>query len=160
MSSFRCARSDGAMKLRFYPPFKDEGEVVASWGRAQLIKYLNRTLELKGGSKEDRVEAREWISMFSKEEVVLSRPWDRRGVSAQLSLRLGGAGQGRRLPGAVCARGSRAQQRGGASFPPFQSGSSELNRRGKASQLTELLGQICNARRGLMRRSSPSWLGE
>jgi hypothetical protein len=27
------------MKLKFFPPFKDEGEVVASWGEAQLIRY-------------------------------------------------------------------------------------------------------------------------
>jgi hypothetical protein len=38
-------------------------EVIASWGQAQLIKYLDGKLELKGGSKEDRIEAREWISM-------------------------------------------------------------------------------------------------
>jgi hypothetical protein len=25
--------------MRFFPPFKDEGEVIASWGQAQLIKY-------------------------------------------------------------------------------------------------------------------------
>jgi hypothetical protein len=54
----------GTMKMTFFPPFKDEGEVVAAWGEAQLIKYLDGKLELKGGSKEDRIEAREWISMF------------------------------------------------------------------------------------------------
>ena len=29
------------MKLKFFPLFKDEGEVVAGWGQAQLIKYLD-----------------------------------------------------------------------------------------------------------------------
>jgi hypothetical protein len=29
------------MKMKFFPPFHDEGEVVASWGQAQLIKYLD-----------------------------------------------------------------------------------------------------------------------
>jgi hypothetical protein len=57
-------------KSEYYPPFKDEGEVMASWGEAQLIKYLNGKLVLKGGSKEDRIEAREWISMFLNDAVV------------------------------------------------------------------------------------------
>ena len=58
------------MRMRFFPEFKDEGEVVASWGGAKLIRYLDGKLELKGGSKADRGEAREWISMFWHEAVV------------------------------------------------------------------------------------------
>jgi hypothetical protein len=57
-------------KSEYYPPFKDEGEVVASWGDAQLIKYLDGRSELRGGSKEDRAEAREWMSLFWHEAVV------------------------------------------------------------------------------------------
>jgi hypothetical protein len=45
-------------------------EVVASWEQAQLIKYLDGKLELKGGSREDRIEAREWVSMFLNDAVV------------------------------------------------------------------------------------------
>jgi hypothetical protein len=56
--------------MKFYPPFRDEGEVIAAWGEARLIKYLDGKLELKGGSKEDRVAAREWISLFWHEAVV------------------------------------------------------------------------------------------
>ena len=41
----------GAMKMKFFPPFKDEGEVIASWGEAQLIKYLDGKVELKGSSQ-------------------------------------------------------------------------------------------------------------
>jgi hypothetical protein len=63
-----CGKGDGGVK--FFPPFKDEGEVVAAWGQAQLIKYLDGETELKGGSKEDRIEAREWISLFWHEAVV------------------------------------------------------------------------------------------
>jgi hypothetical protein len=58
------------MKMGFFPPFKDEGEVVASWGEAELIKYLDGKVELKGGSKEDRIKAQEWISLFWHEAVV------------------------------------------------------------------------------------------
>ena len=51
-------------KSEYYPPFKDEGEVVASWGEAKLIKYLSGKSELKGGSEQDQAEAREWIARF------------------------------------------------------------------------------------------------
>jgi hypothetical protein len=54
----------------FYPLFKDKGEVVASWGQARLVKYLDGKVELKGGSKEDRLAAHEWISLFWHEAVV------------------------------------------------------------------------------------------
>ena len=57
-------------KSEYYPPFKDEGEVVAGWGEAQLIRYLDRKTELRGGSKEDRLAAQEWISLFWHEAVV------------------------------------------------------------------------------------------
>ena len=60
----------GAMKMKFFPPFKDEGEVVAAWGEAQLIRYLDGKTELRGGSKEDRLAAQEWISLFWHEAVV------------------------------------------------------------------------------------------
>ena len=56
--------------MKFFPPFQDEGEVVAAWGQAQLIRYLNGKTELRGGSKEDRLAAQEWISMFWHEAVV------------------------------------------------------------------------------------------
>ena len=51
-------------KSEYYPPFKDEGELIASWGEARLINYLDGKLVLKGGSKADRIAAREWISLF------------------------------------------------------------------------------------------------
>ena len=57
-------------KSEYYPPFKDEGEVMASWGEARLIEYLDGKLVLKGGSKEDRQAAHEWISMFLNDAVV------------------------------------------------------------------------------------------
>lgn len=53
-----------------FPGFKDESEVITSWGEAKLIKRLDGKIELKGGSKEERFEAREWISLFWHEAVV------------------------------------------------------------------------------------------
>ena len=57
------------MRMKFFPPFTDEGEVVAAWGKARLIKYLDGKTELRGGSKEDRLAAQEWISLFWHEAV-------------------------------------------------------------------------------------------
>lgn len=56
--------------MKFFPPYKDEGEVVATWGQAKLVRYLDGKLELKGGSRADRGEAKEWISLFWHEAVV------------------------------------------------------------------------------------------
>ena len=63
-------RNDWLMRMKFFPPFEDRGEVVAAWGQAQLIKYLDGKVELNGGSKEDRLAAQEWISLFWHEAVV------------------------------------------------------------------------------------------
>jgi hypothetical protein len=57
-------------KSEYYPPFKDEGEVMASGGEARLIEYLDGKLVLRGGSKEDRIAARKGISMFLNYAVV------------------------------------------------------------------------------------------
>ena len=58
------------MKLRFFPNFEDAGRVVASWGEARLIKYLDGKMELVGGCAGDRTQAKEWISMFCHEAMV------------------------------------------------------------------------------------------
>ena len=63
-------RQTRGMKTRFYTRFLDEGEVVASGGQAQLIKFLDGKLELRGGTKEDRMAAREWLSLFWHEAIV------------------------------------------------------------------------------------------
>jgi hypothetical protein len=57
-------------KSEYYPPFKDEGEVMARWGEAQLIRYLDGKTELRGGSEQERAEAKEWMSLFWHEAVV------------------------------------------------------------------------------------------
>ncbi len=47
---------------------KDE-QLIASFGDARLIKTSNGTLELRGGSNDDRTAAKEWISLFMHEAV-------------------------------------------------------------------------------------------
>ncbi len=55
--------------MRFFPEFKDEGEVIAGFGDAQLIRFLDGKMELRGGSNDDRTAAREWMSMFWHEAI-------------------------------------------------------------------------------------------
>ena len=38
-------------------------------GQAQLIRYLDGKTELRGGSEQDRAEAKEWMSLFWHEAV-------------------------------------------------------------------------------------------
>ena len=67
-------RMIGRMRMKFFPPYKDEGEIVAYFGQARLIKFLDGKLELHGGSDGDRAEAREWMSLFWHEAVVRCFP--------------------------------------------------------------------------------------
>ena len=50
--------------------FKDEAELIASFGEADLVRYLDGRYELRGGSRDDRLTAKEWISMFCHNVVV------------------------------------------------------------------------------------------
>jgi len=59
------------MKIRhFFPDLGNEGEVIANFGDAQLVKTLDCKYELRGGSDADRASAQEWISMFMHEAVL------------------------------------------------------------------------------------------
>jgi hypothetical protein len=59
------------MKNLFPEMSKSDGEVLATFGQARLIKKLDGKYELRGGSKEDLVAAREWISMFMDDKAVV-----------------------------------------------------------------------------------------
>ena len=48
----------------------NDGEVVARFGNAALIKHRDGKWQLKGGSHDDHLSAREWISLFLHEAVV------------------------------------------------------------------------------------------
>lgn len=47
-----------------------EGEVIATFGEAQLVKTLDCKYELRGGSRGDHTAAKEWISLFMHDVVV------------------------------------------------------------------------------------------
>lgn len=48
---------------------RNEGELVAGFGNAKLVKTLEGKYELRGGSQADRQAARKWIAMFFHAEV-------------------------------------------------------------------------------------------
>jgi hypothetical protein len=58
---------------------------VAAWGEAQLIKYLDGKTELRGGSDQDRAEAREWMSLFWHEGVVSRNQFSASGPASEAS---------------------------------------------------------------------------
>jgi hypothetical protein len=48
----------------------DEVETIAGFGDAKLVRTIDLKYELRGGSHEDRLAAREWVSLFFNEAVV------------------------------------------------------------------------------------------
>jgi hypothetical protein len=52
-----------------YPP-EDRGTLIATFGRARLMKKSESAFVLDGGSTDDHAEAREWISLFMHEAVI------------------------------------------------------------------------------------------
>ncbi len=58
------------MKMRIFRGQEEEGQIIALFGQARLLKFFNGKYELRGGSREDRLEAHEWISMFCHDVVV------------------------------------------------------------------------------------------
>jgi CheY-like chemotaxis protein len=52
----------------------DEGEIVASFGVAVLIRHHDGSWELQGGSPRDHASAREWCSLFQHEATFPSAP--------------------------------------------------------------------------------------
>ena len=58
------------MRFRTVDPNRaPEEELIAQFGEARLVKLLDGTLELKGGSEEDRAEAQEWVAAFLRKPV-------------------------------------------------------------------------------------------
>jgi len=53
---------------------RDEGDLIAMFGNARLVKRPNGKFELLGGNDADRADAREWCSLFLHEAVFVSSP--------------------------------------------------------------------------------------
>lgn len=59
------------MKLKnLWNLFSSEGEVIARFGEAALIRQPDGQWQLKGGTHRDQLAAREWISLFMHEVVL------------------------------------------------------------------------------------------
>jgi hypothetical protein len=62
------------MKMkRMLESLRPQEEFIAPFGQAQLVRMPHGKAELRGGTAEDRQEAREWISMFWHENSVRFR---------------------------------------------------------------------------------------
>jgi hypothetical protein len=61
------------MKNRSEWMVPEREEVIALFGRGRLVRVSRFQAELRGGSKDDQIEAVGWISMFMP-EVVLASP--------------------------------------------------------------------------------------
>ena len=48
--------------------------LIASFGRARLVLRFSGGYELQGGTRNDRLEAREWTSLFAHEAAVAVEP--------------------------------------------------------------------------------------
>ncbi len=55
-------------------PDPQQGETIATFGQARLVKLPNGTYDLVGGSPDDRSAAAEWIHLFMKNDVVHGLP--------------------------------------------------------------------------------------
>lgn len=46
-------------------------EIIAYFGQARLVRRLDAKFEIRGGSREDHSAAKEWISLFLHEAVLV-----------------------------------------------------------------------------------------
>jgi len=60
------------MKLKswFNRGSRNEGKVIVSFGSAHLLRKGDGRFELRGGSREERQAAREWVSFFKHDAAV------------------------------------------------------------------------------------------
>ncbi len=49
---------------------RDREEVIAMFGQGRLVQLSRVRLELRGGSKDDQIEAASWLAMFMPEAVL------------------------------------------------------------------------------------------
>ena len=52
------------MKTRFEVQEQEREDLVALFGQGRLVRVNRLLVELRGGSKDDQIEAVGWISMF------------------------------------------------------------------------------------------------
>lgn len=55
-------------------PARAEGETIATFGAARLVKNLDGKFQLIGGTPDDRAAVREWCSHFIHEAIIPADP--------------------------------------------------------------------------------------
>jgi hypothetical protein len=61
------------LKKDWYLESQEESELITLFGEVRILNFFYGELALKGGSKEDRAEAKEWISKFMPQVVLVER---------------------------------------------------------------------------------------
>jgi hypothetical protein len=52
---------------------RNREEVIAVFGSGRLVQLSRVRMELRGGTREDEIEARSWIALFMPETVLTGR---------------------------------------------------------------------------------------
>lgn len=50
---------------------REDGELIARFGQAELVRHLGGRCELRGGTAADHARAREWCSLFFHESSIV-----------------------------------------------------------------------------------------
>lgn len=69
------------MSVRRYPKEGDAGTLLAGFGTAKLLRFLDGRVELEGGTEADRATALEWLAKFCPETRLgepKAAPWPKR----------------------------------------------------------------------------------
>ena len=63
------------MRMDWGAKGNEEVQVVAVFGDTRVVRLRRGITEIRGGSRREQAEAREWASMFCHEAVLERRRW-------------------------------------------------------------------------------------
>jgi hypothetical protein len=72
--SNRLCQTDGMKNINRLAVLRTQPQVLASFGRANLVRTAGSAYELRGGSEDELTSAKEWISLFLHEAVLCDSP--------------------------------------------------------------------------------------
>lgn len=63
------------MKVDWATHGNEEVQTIATFGETRVVRLRRGITEIRGGSRREQAEAREWASMFCHEAVLERRRW-------------------------------------------------------------------------------------
>lgn len=70
------------LNLLFSRPSKSPARLIRTFGRAELLQHADGRWELRGGTRTDRLKAREWASLFCHAAIIPLEPFHPPAVPA------------------------------------------------------------------------------